>query len=311
MPLQVEVKGVTRMWASGHLRHSFDGIGLVWLSQEVKPKEDLVMLRDFNNLEGKSKTARGAKVVLEVPETSEVNDYRARLHEYNSFLVRHCVALAVNDDQLSTIAQRMQGKDESDVTKALNLSSVQLRRMFSRGSMQKGGRFFGGWWQGVPSLYRPHIIIDGYQTVEIDYSSMALRIIYARRGHQVPEDVDLYDIGLDNWEGPLDKRRKPIKTYINAILNDESGRYRLTKDELEILGVTQKILHQKLLERHEAISDLFNTGIGMDTQFIESNIASLVISKMLYEGILGQQHRLTLKDHGGEVTLVKRHQRRT
>jgi hypothetical protein len=94
----------------------------------------------------------------------------------------------------------------------LGLSRIQLDRIFSRGSMGKGGRFYGGWWHSLPSDFRPHITIDGMKTCEVDFSSMSLRIIYAERGIQVPVGDDLYDIGLPDWQGSSDPRRKAIKT---------------------------------------------------------------------------------------------------
>jgi len=41
---------------------------------------------------------------------------------------------------------------------------------------------------------------------------VALRIIYAKEGMELPDDQDLYDIGLPNWQYGSDPRRKIIKT---------------------------------------------------------------------------------------------------
>lgn len=152
--------------------------------------------------------------------------------------------------------------------------------------MTKGGRFYNGWWQSIPSDYRPHITIDGLKTCEVDYSSMSLRIIYAQRGVQIPIEDDLYDIGLSDWIGTDDPRRKPIKTFINAILNDEDGRYRLTANDQQKVGVDHQELLNKVLKRHESISDLLSTGIGLETQFIDSQIAEKVMTKMMNDGIV-------------------------
>ena len=40
-----------------------------------------------------------------------------------------------------------------------------VRRIFNNGSFEEGGRFYGGWWERVPSRYRPQITIDGMPTV--------------------------------------------------------------------------------------------------------------------------------------------------
>jgi hypothetical protein len=120
----------------------------------------------------------------------------------------------------------------------------------------------------------------------MDYSSVALRIIYAREGMELPDDKDLYDIGLPNWSPGDDPRRKIIKTYVNAILNDEAGNYRLPKTSQAALGVGHKVLREMVFERHKPISHLFNSGVGLDAQFIDSQIAEHVMLSMLHEEVL-------------------------
>ena len=292
----VEVKGrVTRISANDSLVSHFDEHGLQWLPQEPKSPELLVQLRHYKNPEGKTKKAKGKKIELPVPDTDEVNQLRSSLYTYNQFLIQHCVALDLNDDQLNDVGKAMlkkskdepwkTGEDEQYVS-TLDFYRLQLRRIFSRGSMELGGRFYGGWWQSIPSLYRPHITIDGYKTVEIDYSSMSLRILYSQRGIDVSPNEDLYDIGLDNWLGGEDPRRKPIKTYINAVLNDETGNYRLAKDKQELVGISHYQLHDLVLKRHKGIADLLSSGVGLQTQYIDSQIAELVMQSMMEEEVL-------------------------
>lgn len=292
----VEVKGrVTRISAKDSLVSRFDEHGLQWLPQEPKSPELLVQLRHYKNPEGKTKKAKGKKIELPVPDTDEVNQLRSSLYTYNQFLIQHCVALDLNDDQLNDVGKAMLKKSKDEPWKTeedeqyvstLDFYRLQLRRIFSRGSMELGGRFYGGWWQSIPSLYRPHITIDGYKTVEIDYSSMSLRILYSQRGIDVSPNEDLYDIGLDNWLGGDDPRRKPIKTYINAVLNDESGNYRLTKDKQELVGISHYQLHDLVLKRHKRIADLLSSGVGLQTQYIDSQIAELVMQSMMEEEVL-------------------------
>ena len=292
----VEVKGrVTRISAKDPLVSQFAEFGLQWLRQEPKAPELLVQLRHYKNPEGKTKKAKGKKIELPLPDTDEVNQLRSSLYAYNQFLIQQCVALDLNDDQLNDVGKAMQKKandepwkneEDDQYVSTLDFYRLQLRRIFSRGSMELGGRFYGGWWQSIPSLYRPHITINGYKTVEIDYSSMSLRILYSQRGIDVPPNEDLYDIGLDDWLGGDDPRRKPIKTYINAVLNDETGNYRLAKDKQELVGISHYQLHDLVLKRHQGIADLLSSGIGLQTQYIDSQIAELVMQRMMEESVL-------------------------
>jgi hypothetical protein len=289
-------KKVTRMWAVGELAMAFDGIGLVWCYQEPKPKASLVVLRNYQSPEGKTKKQRGPKVDVEVPSTPEVQDYRDKLYSFNQFLLKHCIALDLDDQNLTALAEEIvqRAKDEARVWSSeedekvgcLDFSRVQLRRIFSRGSLALGGRFYGGWWQTIPSRHRPLIRINGYKTYELDYSSMALRIIYALEGIDVPKEEDLYDIGLPNWIPDDDPRRTPIKTYINALLNDEFGNYGLPKRDQERVGVDQKELYDRVVQRHKPIAHLFNTGIGLKAQFLDSQVAEEVMHAMKYQDVL-------------------------
>ncbi len=288
-----KIRGVTRICAFGDLIKIFNMIGLRWFPQIPIPEKDLIVLRNYRNPEGKTKKEKGSKINVELPESDVLDRYSSSLYQYNQFLTKHCIAFDLDDDQLDQLGQVMEkgslgSENEWSEQKEsyLDLSRLQLRRIFARGSMEKGGRFYGGWWQSIPSIYRPHITIDGLKTCEIDYSSMSLRIIYAEQGVVIPVMDDLYDIGLPDWQGTNDPRRKPIKTFINAILNDESGRYSLSNKNQKIVGISHNELKQKVHARHKGIAYLFNSGIGLHTQFIDSQIAELVMHEMMGDGIL-------------------------
>ena len=97
----------------------------------------------------------------------------------------------------------------------------------------------------------------------MDFSSMVLRIVYAIEGIDVSKDEDLYDISLPKWEVQRDPRRKPIKTFINAIMNDETGNFKLPSDDPWLTGVDHKTLHKLVLERYEMIDHHLSTGVGL------------------------------------------------
>ena len=270
---------------------------MIWTKQQPKPLEDLIVLRD--RVEKTSKKPRYPKapkkykkVTLATPDTSEVTAMASSLYSYNEFLTKHCLALNVADNELYDIAKAIAGNrtskqdDEEDIIANLDFSRVQLRRIFSRGDLHKHGRFYNGWWQSVPSIYRQHITIDGYKTSEVDYSSMSLRVVYALQGIERDVDDDLYDIGLDNWLGGDDPRRKLIKVFINALMNDETGNYKLKKTELRTLGLTHKELLALVLRTHEPIADQLTAGIGMKATYLDSQIAELVIKTMQEDDIV-------------------------
>lgn len=285
----------TRIHAKNRLKSTFKSIGLIWTKQQPKSLEDLIVLRD--RVEKTLKKPRHPKapkkyktVTLATPDTPEVTAMASNLYSYNEFLTKHCLALNATDNELYDIAKAIAGNrtsdDEEDIIANLDFSKVQLRRIFSRGDLNKHGRFYNGWWQSVPSIYRGHITIDGYKTSEVDYSSMSLRIVYALQGIERDVDDDLYDIGLDNWLGSDDPRRKLIKVFVNALMNDEAGNYKLKKAELRTLGLTHHELLALVLKTHAPIADQLTAGVGLYSTYIDSQIAELVMKTMQADGIV-------------------------
>ena len=168
----------------------------------------------------------------------------------------------------------------------IHLNRLQLRRIFSRGSMSLGGRFYDGWWQQLPSVFRPHIAINGKPTVEIDYSAMAIRVLYAKKGAAYPSDQDPYDLGLPQWQGPQDLRRREIKTFVNALLNDEKKTYRLSTEAGNILGLNHDQLLEAFSSKHPLLADLIGTKAGLEAMYIDSQIAEIVMLEGVKQGIL-------------------------
>ena len=289
--------GYTRLHAKNRLKSTFKTIGLIWTKQQPKPLEGLIVLRDRVEKTPKKPphpkaSKKYKKVTLATPDTPEVATMADSLFSYNEFLTKHCLSLDATDNELYEIAKAISGNktskqdDEEDIVANLDFSRVQLRRIFSRGELNKHGRFYNGWWQSVPSIYRQHITIDGYKTSEVDYSNMSLRIVYALQGIERDVDDDLYDIGLDNWLGGDDPRRKLIKVFVNALMNDETGNYKLKKADLRTLGLTHEELLALVLEAHEPIADQLTAGIGMTSTYLDSQIAELVIKTMQADGIV-------------------------
>jgi hypothetical protein len=188
------------------------------------------------------------------------------------------------DSKILKIAKDMAGREDTSKMSLIDFSRTQVRRIFSRGSMSIGGRLYGGWWQSIPNKnynYRQHITIDGHMTCEVDFSSISLRIIYASKDQYVDSVADLYDIGLSGWSGEDDPRRKPIKVYINAMMNDVSGNYRLPKTTLDSIGLTHGELKAKVLDRHSKIADKLVKGVGLRIQLIDSQIAEDIMGLYL------------------------------
>ena len=86
-----------------------------------------------------------------------------------------------------------------------------LRRLFNW-NMELGGRFYGHY-QQIPSADRKRILIDGERTVELDYKSVHIALLYALEG--LPVTADPYVI-----DGHADKR-STFKAICLTLVNSE------------------------------------------------------------------------------------------
>jgi hypothetical protein len=214
------------------------------------------------------------------------------LKRINEFLLTQCIHLNCSNDVLldtidgvikqvdaSPIAGRYNVKDRP---RALNFLGVAMSRIFAHGSLDKGGRFYRGWWQHIRSEYRERILINDSVSVECDYSGMALVCLYAREGQTIGTG-DAYDIGLD-YQGSSDPRRKIVKQYVNAIINDAERKYRIDRVSLKLLGLTAKDLRQRVNHLHRKIKHMFHTGVGLELQYVDSKIAEQVMLRFVEMG---------------------------
>lgn len=268
----------TRIFPIKKLKTKFKNLGPRWRHYHYNNNYNPIILRK-NKLIGRITK----KINIPTPNTSKINKYKINLNKINRFLLKHCIALDLEDISLSTIAHIHKRQEDRQ---SINYSNVCLRRIFSRGSMLLGGRFYGGWWQSLPSKFRPHITIDGQKTSEVDFSTMSLRILYAKENIQIPGNRDLYDIGLRGSKSYLSKSRELIKIYINAILNDDKGNFRLDSNQLNTLKLTNNQLKEKVYNTHKDISKYFSTGIGLKTMFIDSQIAEKILLHFLGQEIV-------------------------
>ena len=281
-----EITGrVTRIKARGELAVFFDGLGLQWYHQKPRPIKDLIITRNHKNPEGRTKREKGKKVIVPTPKEPQVYQWTRNLFRINKFICKHFISLDLDDDQLQTVANSVKGED----AQSIDFYRVQIYRVFSRGSLEQGGRFYGGWWQSIPSRYRGHIVINEKQTIEVDYSSMALSCllgIYDESAFLDNASRDLYDLDLDDWQGKSDPRRGVVKKFINALLYDDLGTYRLERDNSIVIGLSHQELLNLVIKKYPTIEEHLGTGIGLYLQFLDSVIAEKVMLKMMERKVL-------------------------
>lgn len=283
-------KHYTLVYPSSSLAKEFNRIGFIWMPQELIPEDSLVELKDVKRHKktGKAIRTKGktTKFKMPVPSTDEVVQHRRNLYKINQQLVRHCISIELTNINLEVMEVELAEKHKNLKKSFIDFTSVQLTRIFSRGSMEKGGRFYRGWWQGIPERHRPHIRIDGNKVTEVDFSGVAPRIIYGQAGVSIPIYFDPYNVGLDAWKGKKDYRRPLVKEFLNAMINDEDNIYRLGSAEAKILGLNHKQLLKQIELTHAPIYESLQSGAGLHAQFIESIIAEKVMLDLLEQDVV-------------------------
>lgn len=161
-----------------------------------------------------------------------------------------------------------------------------MHRVFNRGSkdFDKGGRFYGPYYQGMPSKFRKHIYIDGKKTVEWDYSGLHIRMLYHQLGLEFTGDP--YAIG----DGSQRNEYKLVSLIsINAKCQ---GSHIAVRDALENAGfdAAQDLSAiRKMMDdfkiRHAPIQEFLFSGVGIDLQNADSRIMKKIMMKLHAEGI--------------------------
>jgi sugar lactone lactonase YvrE len=126
----------------------------------VSPEAEVIWLKSL-------KTDGGN--LIDYEETDQTSTMRDTTRYLNAVLAEHSLRLDVSDDEFRKIQLRLRNDKNR---RLIEFADRSLHRVFNDGVFDKGGRFYGGWWQGIPREYRRSIIINGEPAVEADYSAI-------------------------------------------------------------------------------------------------------------------------------------------
>ena len=278
----------TVLWAVGDLYESFKPHQNHW--QRLVSSTDPVVVRQKNRF--------GYQEDVETPEGEVTERIRTNLVLINDFISNQAICLNCPNWQLKKLAvivaktnPLLIGGPRRRKT-PLNFSQVILRRIFSQGRLDRGGRFYGGWWESIPKKFRRYITINGQPTVEVDFQEFHPRMLYVLHKQEPPRE--LYDLGLRFAEfpdyvpnkKPYKQQRDIIKKFINALINDEQGKHRLSDANAKFLGMSDQELRELVYARHPVFKLAEKTDTGLHLQFLDSEIAEKVMLELMPQGIL-------------------------
>ena len=248
-----------------------------------------VLISLFQNSDLPSVRLKGPKEGRSAPfqkfkPTAETEHMEANLNSINCFVLDHCVDLLVPDEEFSRLLEAADYEldefgEETDHRLALDmLFQKSLYRVFNNGTFDDGGRFYGGWWQGISRKHRKYLTINWYPTAELDYSNMQIAMLYAKEGLDL--EGDAYSI-----DGIGTEHRELIKRTLLKVIN-AAGRFSPPR-KLELpAGWEFGEIVEAIEAKHSPIAKYFGTGIGIKLQRMDADIAEQIMLKMMEHGIL-------------------------
>lgn len=264
---------VTRIWATKKLIQKFYSSNFMPFHINYHIDREIIILRDHNKKE------------IEYEDSASTIQMRDNLKEYNYLLSKTFIDIPELEKPYITLSHKHILISENDYF---------TRRIFNN-SWEKGGRFYGGWWQRVPSYFRSKIHLNDEGTIEDDYKSLHPVLLYAQRGLNYAKlrKGDAYDVHYQFLDDK-DDQRKLIKRIMLVAINaeDEVSTFRAVKNELQdelpnfsfTFNILKEILNS-LKRKHFEISDDFCTGKGIKLMNLDGQIAEYIINKFTQNNI--------------------------
>ena len=168
-------------------------------------------------------------------------------------------------------------------SKLRHMSGTYLVRKFKHNDGH-AGRLYGHWVQQCPSGLRRYLTFNGKATIELDYSSMQLYLLYGL-ADKLPPSGDLYAFErIDrHWMKAVLTRSVGANTRADATA---SFRAELAEFSPKVLSKAE-IYFDLFWERHSAVYDLLFTGATWaKLQYLDSTIALRVLKRLLDLGIV-------------------------
>jgi len=207
--------------------------------------------------------------LVDYKDTSETRQMRCEVEAINSTMSKIVVDLDTADVRKESQHWIVDGT-------YLVPSPPTVRRIFSRGSFDKGGRAYG-WWQGLPSRYRAAMTVNGEPVLEPDFGQFHAVIIYGLRG--LPLVGDAYETAeFSRSQGKL-----AFSVALNAAT--ERGAVAAIAHHLKLERGPASLLLRAIKSKHRLVADLFCSDAGVSLMRIDSDIILNAVKDCQSQGI--------------------------
>ena len=240
------------------------------------------------------------KVHRDYIDTPQITGWRNDIIAYNTFLQKNVISLkglSVQEIQEHSdyfeINYLLDNYDISNLTKNqysnIILGYPDMYRIFNK-DFKNGGRFYGGI-ETMPSELRKYIHINGNPTIELDYSSVQIRMLYHME--KINYTKNAYE-ALCGGDPMLYKIYKLVALVdLNSIGERQTlqalRKKLINKDILpssDTTNIKLKPMINNWQNIHKRIEKYFRTGIGGTLQFYESEIANGILKYFREKNIL-------------------------
>ncbi|WP_312530343.1 hypothetical protein [Paracoccus sp. (in: a-proteobacteria)] len=224
-----------------------------------------------------------ASKVIEYQDTDATNRMRQELTAYNDLLAQTFIDIPTLEEPWVTTWDS-KGRERRI---SIGPRHQHIRRIFSRGSWELNGRFYGPWWQGLNSGLRSQIFINDTPTVEIDFKAMHIQILAAQKGVELPPDP--YALPEGQFPGiEAAEQRKLVKLLVLTALNARNLNATCSafRDSLSVGHPAKKLKNKALekvltalTERLPFLEDTLSADKGIGLMFTDSQILGRVIDQ--------------------------------
>ncbi|PLW76676.1 hypothetical protein C0081_11415 [Cohaesibacter celericrescens] len=228
---------------------------------------------------------------IEYEDTPDTQRMRDNLRAYNWLLARTFIDIPELDKPQITLG--------NNAILSISQSDTFVRRIFNRSRWDKGGRFYGGWWQNCPKEWRSKIHLNDQPTIEDDYSGLHIVMLYAWKG-------------IDYWssDGPNDdpyavenisfiQSSSLVRSYAKALMlmainaDNDSKAFSAFRssyaqqgddDAQHFSNVQLGELLEALRNKHQPIAEYLGAGCGIDLMYKDSQITASIINDFVEAG---------------------------
>jgi hypothetical protein len=226
-------------------------------------------------LMGRKDSKTGKAHPINYSDTAHTRRLRNQVTQINTWLGEAPLTIVLKEGEEHPMAKVHFGAGAGwNRPQPVDFSQRSVRRIFSNGSWQQGGRLFGACWEVMRREDRFRCLrIDGEPVANVDFKQLFVRLGYLEQGLTPPEQDDLY--AIPGYEGC----REGLKAITNALLFAEKAfrHWPYGRSAMFPKGTKLSDVVAAIKVKHAPIIGIFETGAGHRLAFVESTILIDVI----------------------------------